>query len=210
METYNCLVTELKASTGNIDLPKFNTLPGKIEVPQSNLGSYNIPIGIEVTITILGDNDIAFNSEGTKKIKTLVGTGSEQYFNIYGTTGAMADIEVENPYYITSMAAWAPNISAFKYQTERTNLEFGAVGKSLTGNIDELERLISLTNINIGTSPVTGSINSLAQKMVDNGRTSGTMHIYKHGGTTGLKVNNENFGHAIVVFADGSFTATKK
>lgn len=210
METYNCLVTELKASTGNIDLPKFNTLPGKIGVPQSNLGSYNIPIGIEVTITILGDNDIAFNSEGTKKTKTLVGTGSEQYFYIYGTTGAIADIEVENPYYITSMTAWAPNISAFKYQTERTNLNFYAVGKSLTGNIDELERLISLTNINIGENPVIGSVNSLAQKMVDNGRTSGTMDIWKNGNTTGLKVNNENFSHAIVVFADGSFTATKE
>lgn len=210
METYNCLVTELKASTGNTDLPKFNTLPGKIEVPQSNLGSYNIPSGIEVTITILGDNDIAFNSEGTEKTTTLVGKGSEMYFYIYGTTGAIADIEVENPYYITFMTAWAPNISAFKYQTERTNLEFGA-DRVLTGNIEELERLISLTNINIGASPVTGSINSLAQKMIDNGRTSGTMHIYKHGGIdTGLKVNNENFGHAKVVFADGSFTATKE
>lgn len=209
METYNCLVTELKASTGNTDLPKFNTLPGKIEVPQSNLGSYNIPSGIEVTITILGDNDIAFNSEGTQKTKTLVGTGSEKYFYIYGTTGAMADIEVENPYYITEMTAWAPNISAFKYQTERTNLEF-STSETLTGNIEELERLISLTNINIGKNPVIGSVNSLAQKMVDNGRTSGTMDIWKNGNTTGVKVNNENFGHAIVVFADGSFTATKE
>lgn len=210
METYNCLVTELKASTGNTDLPKFNTLPGKIQVPQSNLGSHNIPSGIEVTITILGDNDIAFNSEGTQKTKTLVGTGSEQYFYIYGTTGAIADIEVENPYYINDMGGWAPNISAFKYQTERTNMEFGALGEALTGNIEELERLISLTNINIGKSPVTGSINSLAQKMIDNGRTSGTMHIYKNGNTTGLKVNNEDFSHAKVVFADGSFTATKE
>ena len=108
------------------------------------------------------------------------------------------------------MTAWAPNISAFKYQTERTSLEFGATGEVLTGNIEELERLISLTTINIGASPVTGSINSLAQKMIDNGRTSGTMHIYKNGNTTGLKVNNEDFGHAIVVFADGSFTATKE
>lgn len=208
METYNCLVTELKASTGNTDLPKFNTLPGKIKVPQSGIGSLNIPIGIEVTITILGDNDITF-AENQKTI-TLVGTGSDDYFSIYGTTGAIADIEVENPYYITSMSAWAPNISAFKYQTERTNMEFGAVGEVLTGNIEELERLISLTNINIGASPVTGSINSLAQKMVDNGRTSGTMHIYKNGNTTGLNVNNENFGHAKVVFADGGFTATKE
>ena len=70
METYNCLVTELKASTGNTDLPKFNTLPGKIKVNQSNMGSYNIPSGIEVTITILGDNDITF--EGNQKTKTLV------------------------------------------------------------------------------------------------------------------------------------------
>lgn len=210
METYNCLVTELKASTGNTDLPKFNTLPGKIVVPQSNLGSYNIPSGIEVNITILGDNDIAFNSEGTQKTTTLVGTGSEKYFYIYGTTGAMADIEVENPYYITEMASWAPHISAFKYQTERTDLNFYPVGKSLTGNIDELERLIYLTNINFGENPVIGSVNSLAQKMVDNGRTSGTMHIYKSGNTTGVKVNNENFGNAIVVFADGSFTATKE
>lgn len=208
METYNCLVTELKASTGNTDLHKFNILPGKIEVNSSNLGSYNIPSGIEVTITILGDNDIAF--KGTTKTKTLVGTGSEQYFSIYGTTGAIADIEVENPYYITGMLSWAPNISAFKYQTERTALEFSGVGEVLTGNIEELERLISLTTINIGTSPVTGSINSLAQKMIDNGRTSGTMHIYKNGTTTGLKVNNENFDHAKVVFADGSFTATKE
>lgn len=210
METYNCLVTELKASTGNTDLPKFNTLPGKIKVPSSNLGSYNIPSGIEVTITILGDNDIAFNSEGTQKTETFVGTGSEKYFYIYGTTGAIADIEVENPYYITDMGGWAPNISAFKYQTERTNMEFGSTGEVLTGNIEELGRLISLRNINIGDSPVTGSINSLAQKMVDNGRTSGTMHIYKNDNTIGVKVNNENFGHAKVVFADGSFTATKE
>lgn len=208
METYNCLVTELKASTGNTDLPKFNTLPGKIKVNQSNMGSYNIPSGIEVTITILGDNDITF--EGNQKTKTLVGNGSETYFSIYGTTGAMADIEVENPYYITKMTACAPNISAFKYQTERTSLELYDVGEVLTGNIEELERLISLTNINIGISPVTGSINSLAQKMIDNGRTSGTMNIYKNANTTGLKVNNENFGHAKVVFADGSFTATKE
>lgn len=208
METYNCLVTELKASTGNTDLPKFNTLPGKIKVPQSNLGSYNIPIGIEVTITILGDNDITFGEN--QKTKTLVGTGSEKFFYIYGTTGAIADIEVENPYYITEMTSWAPHISAFKYQTERTNLNFYAVGESLTGNIDELERLISLTNINFGENPVIGSVNSLAQKMVDNGRTSGTMDIWKNGNTTGVKVNNENFSHAIVVFADGSFTATKE
>ena len=208
METYNCLVTDLKASTGNTDLPKFNTLPGKIKVPSSNLGSYNIPSGIEVTITILGDNDIAF--EGTQKTKTLVGTGSEKYFYIYGTTGAIADIEVENPYYITSMGGWAPNISAFKYQTERTSLEFGAIGEPLTGNIEELERLISLTTINIGISPVTGSINSLAQKMIDNGRTSGTMHIYQSSVTPRVTVNNETFGEAKVVFADGSFTATKE
>lgn len=211
METYNCLVTELKAATGNTDLPKFNTLNGKIKVPASgSYGLYNIPNGVEVRITVLGDNDISFSGSSVAKSKTLTGNGADKYLAIFGTEGAMADIEVENPYYINKVVSWAPNIAAFKYQTERTTLELYDNGGVLTGNIEELGSLTALISVSLGNNLVTGSVNSLAQLMVDNGRTSGTMQIYQSAGMTGIKVNGQNFAHAKVVFADGSFTATKE
>lgn len=72
------------------------------------------------------------------------------------------------------------NINELNLNDNFSNLSFnyaGEVNDNITGNIEELDTVLSLTRLWLPGTACTGNVETLADKMVTNGRDSGTLQV---------------------------------
>jgi hypothetical protein len=184
MEIYDCLVTKLKAVVNDDNLKKFNHLTAFFTRPAEGYPIITITNGEKVTLTTI---------DGGRSV-TLTGTGEEQAFDwVSLEVGQKTKIDISNISNVISLDyyAFSYNIGDFwSYRTEATLIRTN--NTSSNGSIEDLGKLILLTQINISSNfSITGEVTTLAAEQVENGRESGTLALYFSSTRTGIKYNGE-------------------
>lgn len=143
------------------------------------------------TMIELNNIDISNSQTWSGAILVLFGTWASSRTGIsYTPQGNLA-----------SIAEKFPNVQ---------NLSINYVPAGIYGDIKELSKLINLYNLNVAnqTYKIEGSINALAEGMIANGRTTGTLEITCNGIITLNETIVENNVKKIVTFQNGSYTVT--
>lgn len=110
-------------------------------------------------------------------------TSSDTYFYVIGTTGQYMDCRIKDYFNLSSVPSveWAGyDLRILEYNTTQTSLNLNCTPHHgrITGDISVLGRLTSMESLNIHFSGCYGSLESLAEAQVANGRTSGTLSVY--------------------------------
>ena len=189
----NCFVNQFKGITNNDSLVKFNCVRIKVYPRTDNLlASFRIQAPVGTKLFIEDDADGYFtDSEGTQTQtpKLHVISNGADYESIYCHPGDYY-VFIDNKYNIEKLTGRMNNsesspkfiginLGEFDYCTNLSVLTPNGMNYS-SGSIDSLTRLTKLENIILGTASysndkISGSINTMVEGMIANGRTSGTI-----------------------------------
>lgn len=202
----NCLKTQLIGTVTNNALPKFGVAVCRIK-KAATYNDIRIESGKQVTITLPDGVDLWFNSSKTNKSRTFTGTGSPQYFSLYGDETGVVNCEVTNFWNVNGAASsyFGMDMKCWRYSVANT-FELAAEVRGLeSGNIEDMYIKTSLYIVNITKNPdVYGSINTLADKMFAAGRISGHLYIYANG--SGVTKNGASFSDAHIQFSESGWS----
>ena len=102
----------------------------------------------------------------------------------------------------TEIRASRLKLSSVAKNTNATTIILG--GSDIQDDIAILAPLTSLTALNVGSTDVFGTVESLAEGMIAAGRTSGTLAITADG--TQVTYNGSSFTTVTITFSNGSYT----
>lgn len=201
----NCLVTKLKESVNDDTLRRLDSFICTLKQP-SGYFSANIADGEKIYFTKIS-GDAQLNSYGY-----ITGNGQGKSYAVLSgaSEGDTCVVEVSNAHVINGLGTgFVYNIvDVFGFRTDKTSIN--AYSESgISGNIEGLFRLTSLTSLNVNSTLCTGDIKTLAEKMVAAGRTSGNLSIYCNGG--GVTSNGTVVNSRKIVFdssVEGGYTLT--
>lgn len=179
-----CLVTKLDCLIDK-DIDKLGVIKAKIIGTQATVGSYG-------SITTHNGGVVTFVLEdGTTRSFNLPST---QYFD-FSSEQIGQTLEIHNYYAINSLSATliSFDIKAFAFCTWWNGDANLRNSVELTGDISSLYRLTDVVGWYFPNN-VEGSVNKLAQKMYEYGKTSGTVYVVGNG-TTKIKANGINLGN---------------
>lgn len=184
MITYDCLVTKLVATVNNDNLPKFDILKGYYKKPSSGNALIKVKAGEMVIIT---------NEYGEQF--TVNGNGAAQVYAFDIEAGESCKIEISNILSVIDFSSGSNSAyTGYKledfwpYRTDTT--DFANMCPLSSGSIESLGELTSLISLNFsGANAITGEITVLAEKQVENGRTSGVLNIYYTKNSTSITYN---------------------
>lgn len=184
MGTNKCLVTKLKATVNNDSLPKLDELILNC-TPVATYTLNKAALKLRTTadnciVRIIGDgyfvdDDLVSNPVKqvtlSKKTNTILNCSNGTYK--IGISNK-SDLEVLTGEYSGSSSinrVWSLNeLSDIKYCTKLVNFMSGT--NPFSGNIEsDLQYLVLLTTLNIGSSRIEGSISKMVENMILNGRT---------------------------------------
>ena len=202
----NCLVTKLKEEVNDNTLRRLNSFVCTLKQPASGYFEANIIDGERIYFTKIS-GDAQLNAYGY-----VTGNGTLRTSSVLpgASAGDTCVAEVSNAHVINQLGAgYVYDVcDVYQFRTDKTSIK--AYSESgISGNIEGLFRLTSLTSLNVNSTLCTGDIKTLAEKMVTAGRTSGNLSIYCNGG--GVKSNGTVVSAKKIVFdssVNGGYTLT--
>ena len=210
----NCLVTKLKGTVSNDNLPIFGyarllakaaaTLTFKIYGEASTLGpkidAINPPTEFKRSDNVILTLPVQrnYNSEGQQQYIVTMESGQDIMFQKYyeNLTGIVLSTTGHNTVYfddssffnyirniknivIEHIGNCTVNINELDLSDNCQSITFNYYNdeNNVTGNIEELDTLLSLNRLWLPGTACTGDVETLADKMVANGRDSGTLQL---------------------------------
>lgn len=123
-------------------------------------------------------------------------------------TGSLKDVEKFNKLRVLELGGTKVNcydLTPILNKKDFIEIQLAAGSDPL--NIEPLAALIKLTNINCSYGNFTGSVENLAQGMINNGRTSGTLRLTaSYSGITYQGVETDQEKTYIITFSGSSYT----
>lgn len=206
----DCLVETLKGSVLNDSLSRLGTLRIHIN-SNENPALIRFYCSKSLSVDVYGNGGFSYFTESPDRTQTHKDVVANAQIDIYPKKNVEFDIYLSDKYAVTSLELLGDshsntlNINELQYSYGLTILRsqgsssYKSTGfidsfaeltaltnisiylNDITGSIESLGKLTSLTTLNLATTLVSGSINTLANSMVSNGRTSGSLPILCNG-----------------------------
>lgn len=223
----NCFVRKLKDSFSDENLPVYDTLT--IDIIANNKADYiNLVIGNvntsynDYTLSLTNSNQfynntgVALGSSGIMNDLKVSWNGQDDGV-FYGTVNIgqiNSKLRISNRYNITRFATSgyagiSADLNDFAYCKEMHFLSINTdnFGTNFaTGSINNLGRLTKMTELRVAYTEVEGSLEAMAQAMVGNGRTSGSLVVKAKGSMVtyqGYPLANTSY---TITFSGGSYS----
>lgn len=219
----NCLITKLKGSIDNENLPQYGEciVTGMVKTVDANFGAKGRGFSGSGLIAKILDERYQFANAQNEPIGRTI-EGDNLFLLLYNSGDASllnkkVDIHLTSKYTLTTM--WNGNyggfgalpISMFKYSTKLQS--FGGDNSAVYGDISDVATLPQLRFMCFGNCyDAYGTLEDFTEKQIQNGRTSGTIALQNvtFGNIKFNGVGGDKSGTGTIVYNGNTATVTYK